>query len=445
MIPIRILGVLCIVATTSMNLVADQRSDQIDQLFAEWNKPDSPGAAVGVIHNGKLVYSKGYGLANLEHNIPIDDQSLFYMASVSKQFTAACIALLAVDGQLSLDDDIRKYLPELPEYPEVVTIRHLVHHTSGLKDYLTLMTISGRSFRNVFTAKQALALIASQSKLNYDPGDEYQYSNSGYFLMAQIVERVSGKSFREFARERIFEPLGMENTFFHDDHLEVIKNRVSGYERKGDSFRLNAMQNFDNVGSGGLRSCIDDLVKWDRNFYEPRIGGKNFLQAMLTRGKLNDGTELTYAFGLVIDRYKGLPAIRHGGAMMGFRTHLIRFPEQQFSVICLGNVAQLQPGTMVQQIADIYLCHEIERSIQAYVGRYTNESLDATYTVTADSVSLWIDSGDLNRSEMTPSSEEKFTVDGMTFQFRRNDGGDVSSLSIGTSRAGDTLFSRAAN
>lgn len=433
-----------IVALTAANLFADERSDQVDQLFTQWDKSESPGAVVGVIQKGTLIYSRGYGSANLEHEIPLDEYSSFYMASESKQFTAACIALLSEAGQLDLDADIRKYLPELPEYKDTVTVRNLVHHTSGIKDYLALMSVAGKDFQNVFTAQQVLALIASQGELNNVPGDQYIYSNSGYFLMGVIVERVSGKSLREFAKENIFQPLEMDRTLFHDDHQMLIKNKASGYQSDDDAFQLNAMQNFDNVGSGGLRSCVADLVKWDQNFYTPKIGGKDFLPTMLTRGKLNDGSELTYAFGLVIDRYKGLPVVRHGGAMMGFRTHVIRFPEQKFTAICLANLSTMQPGALVQQIADIYLSDEIEQALQSYVGRYINESLSAAYVVTAEGVNLWTDSGDLVPSKLVPSREERFTVGGMTCQFNRDDAGMVSSLVINTQQTGDVIFSRAA-
>jgi CubicO group peptidase (beta-lactamase class C family) len=262
--------------------------------------------------------------------------------------------------------------------------------------------------------------------------------------MGVIVERVSGQSLREFANEKIFRPLKMNRTLFHDDHQMLIKNKVTGYQPDKDAFRLNAMQSFDNVGSGGLRSCVADLVKWDQNFYASKIGGKNFLPTMLTHGQLNDGTDLTYAFGLVIDLYKGLPVVRHGGAMMGFRTHVIRFPEQEFTAICLANLSTMQPGALVERIADIYLKDNIEQSLQGYVGRYVNESLSAAYTVSTEGVNLWIDSGDLVPSKLSPSREDRFTVGGLTCQFNRDDGGLVSSLLINTQQTGDVIFSRVA-
>ena len=259
---------------------ADERSEQVDRLFAKWDKPDSPGAALGIVSEGELIYSRGYGVANLELGVPMDESSVFYMASESKQFTAACIALLAHDGKLSLDDDVRKHLPELPEYEQTVTIRHLVHHTSGIKDYLSLMITAGRNFGDLFSESQVVSLIASQTDLNHAPGADYLYTNSGYFLMGQIVQRVSGKSLREFADERIFKPLEMTRTVFHDDHLMVIPGRVTGYSRDGGRFVRNSMLGFDAVGSGGLRSCVADLVKWDRNFYDQKVGGQELIETL---------------------------------------------------------------------------------------------------------------------------------------------------------------------
>lgn len=296
--------------------------------------------------------------------------------------------------------------------------------------------------KNVFTERQVLSLIASQRKLNFSPGDKYAYSNSGYFLMGQIIKRVTGKSLREFAEERIFKPLEMNNTLFHDDRRMVIKNRVTGYERAGESFRLNAMQNFDAVGSGGLRSCVADLVKWDQNFYTPKVGGQPLIDVMRTRGRLNDGTRLTYAFGLVVDRYKGLPVNRHGGSMSGFRTHILRLPDHRFTAICLSNIAEMQPGTMVEQIADIYLKKAVQESIQAFAGKYVNETLDATYTVSTEGVNLFVDSGDLTPTKMQPSKAEQFVVGGLTLRFQRGESGAIESFTIGTPRADDVEFTR---
>ncbi|MBA3693269.1 MAG: serine hydrolase, partial [Acidobacteria bacterium] len=225
---------------------------KVDALFAQWDKPDSPGCALGVIKDGNFIYKRGYGMANLDYNIPISPNTSFYIASTSKQFTAASIALLAREGKISLDDDIRKYLPEIPQYQSPITIRHLVYHTSGIRDYLDLTGLAGRHTEDVNTDDDFIKFIARQKNLNFKPGERYLYSNSGYFLLSQIVKRASGKSLRAFTDENVFKPLGMVNTRFHDDRSEIIKNRATGYfPRKGGGFSV-LITNFDGVGDGGL-------------------------------------------------------------------------------------------------------------------------------------------------------------------------------------------------
>jgi CubicO group peptidase (beta-lactamase class C family) len=331
----------------------------VDKLFAQWDKPDSPGCALGVIRDGKLVYKRGYGLANLDHNIPLSSSSVFYIASTSKQFTAMSIALLARKGAISLDDDIRKYLPELPAYETPVTIRNLIHHTSGVRDYLSLWPLAGVRHEDVHDDNDVLEFLSRQ-KLNFRPGEESLYSNSGYLLLGVIVKRVSGKSLREFAEENIFKPFGMTSTRFYDDRRVVVKNRVTSYAAISTGFSRYAT-NFDLVGDGGLLTTVDDLFKWDQNFYENKIGGgQQLIEQILTPGVLSSGEKLNYAFGLVSDVYKGLKVIRHAGGFYAFRAEMIRFPEQKFTVICLCNVDTALPTTMVFNVADLYLADKLE-------------------------------------------------------------------------------------
>jgi CubicO group peptidase (beta-lactamase class C family) len=330
-------------------------TDRVDALFAEWDNPGSPGCALGIIREGQLVYARGYGMGNLDYNVPLTPNSVFYIASTSKQFTAASIVLLAQRGILSLEDDIRKYLPEIPRYDHPIAIRHLVHHTSGLRDYLTLMDLAGKSHEDYFDLADAIESLARQKGLNFPPGEQYLYCNSGYVLLAEIVKRASGQSLREFAQEAIFGPLGMTATHFDDDHKTVVKNRVVSYGcRKGGGFQR-YLKSFDAVGSGGLLTTINDLFLWDRNFYDQRLGGSNFISHMLTRGRLNNGRALNYAFGLEHGEYRGLKTVAHPGSMLGFRTQMLRFPKQRFSVICLANLDTINPGRLAHQVADIYL------------------------------------------------------------------------------------------
>ena len=345
-------------------------TDQVDALFARWDRPDSPGCALGVIQNGEFVYRRGYGMANLEHDVPISSTTVFRVGSLSKQFTAASVALLAERGQLSLDDDVRRYLPELPTYGRPITVRHLIHHTSGVRDYLELMSLAGMGDDDFYTDAQVIEMIARQQGLNFAPGDEYLYSNSGYYLLGLIVKRVSGQSLRQFADENIFQPLGMANTHFHDDHTEIVRHRAAGYAPRDDGRYRIYMTALDMVGDGGLFTAVDDLLLWDRNLDDNRLGqgGPDLIQLMLTPGRLNSGQELAYAFGLVVGDHRGLKTVGHGGAFVGFRAEVIRFPEQRLSVICLANLSTFNPGRLARQVADVYLADHLAKGSVPTVG-----------------------------------------------------------------------------
>lgn len=342
-------------------------TDKVDELFAEWDKPVSSGCALGIIKNGKLIYKRGYGMANLEHNIPISSTTVFRIGSTSKQFTAMSIVLLAEQGKISLDDDIRKYLSEMPEYESPITIRHLIHHTSGIRDYLELMELAGMRDDDYYTDDEAVEMLARQKELNFKPGDEFLYSNSGYFLLSMIVKRASGKSLREFAEENIFKPLGMNNTHFHDDHTMIVKNRAAGYSPKKDNgYRIN-MTILGMVGDGGVFTTVEDLFLWDQNFYHNKLGGKDLINQVLTLGILNNGEKLNYAFGLEAIDYRGLKMISHGGSFAGFRAQMIRFPEQKFSVICLANLSTINPTKLCKQVADVYLAEQFKQGKAKFI------------------------------------------------------------------------------
>lgn len=332
-------------------------TDQVDALFAEWDKPDSPGCALAIIQDGEIVYRRGYGCADLDHDIPNTPRTVFDIASTSKQFTAMCIAILARQGKLSLDDEVRKHIPELPTYARPITIRQLIHHTSGIRDYLTLMELAGMRLENEYPDEEVIGLICRQKELNFEPGDEHLYSNTGYLLLGEIVKRASGKTLRAFADEWIFAPLGMKKTHFHDDFTEIVKDRAVGYSsRKEGGFRID-MSIFDVVGDGCVYTTVEDLYLWDQNFYHNTIGnyGKDLITEITTPGRLNNGEALDYAFGLTIEKYRGLDLISHGGDWVGYRSEMIRIPEQKFSVICLANLGEINPTRLVKQIVDLYL------------------------------------------------------------------------------------------
>jgi CubicO group peptidase (beta-lactamase class C family) len=354
---------------------------QVNKVFEKWDKPDSPGCALGIYRDGQIVYKHGYGIADLNDDVPIMPATVFHLASMSKQFTAASIVLLAQQGKLSLDDDVRKYIPELPDFGERITIRHLVHHTSGLRDQWNLLELAGwRYSLDLITDDDVMSVMSRQKDLNFKPGDKHVYCNTGYTLMGLIVKRVSGMSLREYTTKNIFEPLGMTHTHFRDDHAEIIKHDALGYEQeaKDKPFRM-SLTNFDTVGATSLHTTVEDLQLWDENFYHPRVGGPAFLQQMLERGKLNSGEQLDYAFGLVESKYKGLPTVDHGGADAGYRSDLIRFPEQHFSAAVLCNSAETIPSALARQVADIVLAKDLKPA-EATPTKEPTKSVTATLT-----------------------------------------------------------------
>ncbi len=334
-------------------------TERVDKVFQKWNRTDSPGCALLVMKDGRIVYKHGYGMA--EHDVTITPATVFHVASMSKQFTAASILLLAQQGKLSLDDDVRKYIPELPDFGSVITIRHLIYHTSGLRDQWDLLGLAGwRYSLDLITDDDVMSVLTTQKELNFKPGEKHVYCNTGYTLIAIIVKRVSGMSFREFTTMNIFEPLGMTHTFFRDDHSVIVKNNAYGYEsEKGGPFRL-SLTNFDTAGATSLHTTVEDLALWDENFYHPRVGGPSFPEQMLQRGKLNNGETLDYAFGLVVDKYKGLATVDHAGADAGYRSDMTRFPEQHFSVAVLCNYSETNPKSLARSVADIYLAQDLK-------------------------------------------------------------------------------------
>ena len=333
----------------------DESAKKVDAFLSQWDKNDMPGCSVGAVKDGRLVYKRAFGMANLDYDVPNTTSTLFNLASLSKQFTAASIALLAQQGKLSLDDDIRKHIPELPKYDETITIRHLLHHTSGIREYEALVLFGGLGTDNAYNDKAILNMLARQKNISFKPGSKYQYSNSNYHLLGIIVGRVSGKSLRAFAEENIFKPLGMKNTLFFDNRFEVVKNRAAGYKVGPDKSISVRSSLYDLVGGGGVLTTVEDLYLWDQNFYEPKVGNKELIQLLTTPGALNSGEKMDYAFGLVRNEYRGLPRIHHGGNMTGYRAYMSRFPEQKFTAIALCNNMAIFPSVIVNKLADIYL------------------------------------------------------------------------------------------
>ncbi len=438
-------ALLLILSTTpAFAQPADTLIAQVDAVFAQWNRPGSPGAALAVVQGGEVVYKRGYGMANLDYDIPITPATVFDIASVSKQFCAYAIAMLAEQGKLSLDDDARQYLPEMPDFGPTITIRHLVHHTSGLRDWPGTLAMGGWQMEDVISFEQILTMARHQKKLNFEPGAEYSYSNTGYNLLAEVVARVTGQSFRKWTDAHLFKPLGMVHTHFHDDHEEVVMNRAYAYSPFGGGFRR-VGNGLTALGSSSLFTSVDDLVKWVQNFRDGRVGGEAVLEQVHQQGVLNNGETIAYAFGQSIGTYRGLKTVSHGGSWAGFRTVLLRFPDQDFAVIVLANVGTFNPTARAREVAEIYLGDVMESAeatdpapepvaidpavLDEYVGMY-RLGPGWLATITRDGDALKTQATREGRFPMTPVSESEFFVEayGASITFKRDDQGRVRHI-----------------
>ena len=436
---------------------------QVDDIFKEYANVTSPGCTVGVYQDDRIVYRQAYGMANLDHDVKITPESVFHVASVSKQFTAAAILLLAAEGTLSIDDDIRKHIPELPDFGRRITIRHLANHTSGMRDQWTLLGLAGwRYSRDLITDDDVLALLSRQKDLNFTPGERHLYSNSGYTLMAIIVARASGKPVREFTTERIFKPLGMTNTHFRDAFGEIVKNQAYGYAREGDGLRL-SVTNFDTAGATSLLTTVDDMAKWHANFDKRTVGGARLIEGLLERGVLNDGSRIPYAFGISHGTYRGLPTVGHGGSDAGYRSAFLRFPEQRFGVASLCNIASATPTRLVQRVADVYLADRLApqpaddaadstpevtlpaEQLQRYAGLYWNDTEASSRRFEFADGRLHALAGS-QRSPLKSVGEGRFvktTGPRTSLAFEAGSNGDAVRLRVGASTGPGNVFLRA--
>jgi CubicO group peptidase (beta-lactamase class C family) len=444
----------------------------VDKVFVAYDSPDSPGCAVGIYRDGKIVYERGFGSADLEHNVPIEADTMFYAGSVSKQFTAMAVALAIKQGLFGLDDDIRQWIPELPDYGTPITVRHLIHHTSGLRDINTLMEIAGRRDEEAFDNDAVLRIIARQKALNFKPGDEYLYSNSGYAMLALLVQRAAHKSYAEFANANIFKPLGMTATHFHTDLGRLIKHRAFGYDgTKPGAIRLNTPQN-ERAGAGGLFTSVHELQAWDENFYTGLVGGRNVITQLETPGKLNDGTALNYAWGLEVGAYRGLPIVEHSGALGGYRAQIIRFREQHFTVALLCNSSEIEPARLSRRVADVCLKEVFPQPAPApnrnparnpdetagprtkytsedaagFAGAYYSDELETTYRVKVEGAeSLWLTRGaQPKRLPLEAGARDQFRAGGSTLRFERDAIGQVTGFTVDAGRIRGVKFLRVA-
>ncbi len=332
---------------------------QVDRIFAKYNRPGSAGCALAVIWEGEIVYKQGYGLADIELQVPVLPSTLFNIGSMAKQFTAFAVALLEEDGKLSLEDEIQKYLPEMHDFGETITLRHLIHHSSGLRDsFPELLALAEWRESDVTTVEDVYRLLVAQRELNYRPGDEFLYANSNYVLLALICERASGRTFAGFCQERIFKPLGMDHSVVNDYSPKLIPGRARGYYEQGEGRWLNVQLADSVIGSTNIYSTVEDMARWDENFHSGKVGGPAVLERIHRRGKLNDGTELDYAFGLELGpkhMHRGWQVVEHGGGHGGYCCHMVRFPECRLSVVVMFNGFLWESREYALKVADLFL------------------------------------------------------------------------------------------
>jgi CubicO group peptidase (beta-lactamase class C family) len=448
--------VTCLLAASSAHAQrADPRLRQVDKLFSAYHRQNGPGCAIAIIRDDHVIYARGYGIANLEYGVSITPHTVFHVASMSKPFTAFAIQLLAADDKLSLDDDVRKYLPELHDFGTVITIRHLLHHTSGLRDQWDLLEMAGWRMEDVITEDDILDLVWRQKALNFPPGSEELYSNTGYTLLGLIVQRVSGKTLRQFTDERIFRPLGMLHTRFNDDNTEIVADRAASYYPRGDSFS-NAPLQYANVGATNLLTTVGDLTMWDRNFYDTRVGGSAVLKAMLEPGTLSNGKQTHYASGLFLGDYRGIETVEHSGADAGFRSDLLRFPRAHFSVVVLANLGSIDAGGMARKVADIYLADRLNPLAKApsavvptearvdpniydsYAGDYLLGP-DMVLTLSRQADQLWLDATGRGKMQVFPASDTEFFFKGIGAHVRFVRGKDGKAERLVLNDGGDDM------
>ncbi len=412
-------------------------SREVDKIFARYNRADSPGCAVGATVKGATVSSAGYGMADLEHNVAIKPDSIFEAGSVSKQFTAGSILLLAQQGKLSLDDPVRKYIPEVPDYGKTLTIRHMINHTSGLRDWGSVESIAGwpRTTR-VYTHANVLEIVSRQRALNYPPGAEYSYSNTGFNLAAMLVAKVSGKPFPEFTRDSIFSPLDMSSTQWRDDFQRIVKNRAIAYADNGGTVRM--LMPFEDVyGNGGLLTTVGDLLRWNQNFTTAKVGGRAFVEAQEQQGRLNDGRTIAYAAGLMVLNYRGLREVSHSGSTAGYRAWLGRYPDQGLSVAVLCNVASANATQLGHRVADVYLTAMPTKPVYGDV--LVSSGFEGLYSSVRDheTLSIAVKDGHLQmdrRGALRPISNNVFVLgeEGPRAEFESDASGKVVRLRMAT-------------
>ena len=452
--------------------------NQIDKLFSGYNST-TPGVAVAVVKDGKIIFKKGYGTANLEYDLPVTPKTVFHVASVSKQFTAFSIYLLEKQGKISLEDDIRKYVSDVPDFGKTIRIKHLLSHTSGLRDQWALLTLAGWRMDDVITTEHILKIISRQKELNFEPGSQFSYSNSGYSLLAEVVKRVSGKTFAEYTKENIFAPLGMNDTQFYDDFGKVVKNRAYSYEKENGTYKKKNL-NYSNVGATSLFTTVEDLSKWALNFEKPVVGDAELIRRFNEPSLLNNGQPVLYAVisgensyhakGQFTRNYRGVDLLNHGGHDAGFRTFLVRFPEKRLSISILSNDEHINVFQTSFTIAGFYLKNDLKEmpnvntanttsekpksiekpntNLKDFEGEFYNKELSTTYSVKAQGGKLIMSHIRVSDVELTGLGKDKFSGRiefPVEIEFLRDKNEAINGFKISNFGAKNVKFDKAGN
>lgn len=424
-----------------------EKIQKIDSLFSGWSVPNHPGGAIAIMMEESLVFSKAYGLASLEHLVPNSTETVFNLASVSKQFTAIGIVKLEEQGKLSIDDDIRLYIPEFPNFDKIITIRHLLHHTSGLRSFHYLLVLAGWRLNDERTNEDLYRFMLKQKELNFNPGDEYMYCNTGYMLMVNIIEKITGEPFVSWMKSNVFDALGMYNTYIETRSNAVHLNTATSYS--GAKPFLRNIEYWSYFGSANVNSTTSDLSVWLRNFYNPTQGWESAFEHMQTLDPLNGGGYNNYAYGVKIDSYKGIKRIQHGGSTGGYRTFIGTLPSEKVSIVVLSNFSSANSPDKWRQIADIIFSEKKEpasktkfetinlplKELKQYVGFYWEDRQKINREIYLKNDTLWY-----RNKPMIPIAKHSFLLNektGLTVSFVPKEGhqqmiisGDGSTLSI---------------
>ncbi len=436
--------------------IASDPEKRADQLFYAYNEEGVPGGVVGVIKNGEVVFSKAYGLANLSHSIPYEVNTPTNIGSVSKQFTAMAILLLEQQGKLSLDDDVRKHIPELPDLGQVVTIHNMLNHTNGFREVYNLMPMTGWKGEDMLRREEIIEMLKRQEELQNAPGEEYNYNNSAFILLAEIVERISGQTFPEYMEANVFAPLGMTSSLVRPNPAVIIPGASQGYVRDSLGYH-EAGDLYAAYGAGGIYTTVEDFSKWMGNFSKPLLGGIELVNRLVTVDTLNNGDTMSYALGIGVDEFRGLTSYSHGGADIAHRAFLVYFPEIDAGVVAMSNNANFNSGGIANEMAELYFGDSMdpeedevgeetgeetteaeetdskevmvpEELLQTYAGKYLLAGMGAVLEYEVVDGRLRMSTEGQPEIYLDPLSESEFTYEGVeaSVEFLRNDQGEVS-------------------